>query len=211
MEKLIRKGAEASIYLSKWFEYSAIRKERLPKPYRQKALDDAIRTQRTLREASLIAKAREAGVPTPLIYFVDPKKAEIVMQNLEGKRLKEVFLEDDMALKKKLAREAGRIIAKLHSAGIVHGDLTTSNFIFYDGRLYLIDFGLASQSNKFEDMGVDLKLIKEVLNSAHYTEFQKLYPQIVSGYEEVAGKERTKKVLEVVAEIEKRGRYARVE
>ncbi|HEY4674321.1 MAG TPA: KEOPS complex kinase/ATPase Bud32 [Nitrososphaerales archaeon] len=211
MEKLIRKGAEASIYLSEWFEFSAIRKERLPKHYRQKALDDAIRTQRTLREALLIAKSREAGVPTPLIYFVDPKKAEIIMQNLEGKRLKEIFLEDGMTLKKNLAREAGRMVAKLHSAGIVHGDLTTSNFIFYDDKLYLIDFGLASQSTKFEDMGVDLKLIKEVLNSAHYTEFQKLYPQIVAGYEEVAGKERMKKVLAVVSEIEKRGRYARVE
>jgi len=211
LEKLIRKGAEASIYLSKWFEFSAIRKERLPKPYRQKALDDAIRTQRTLREALLIAKAREAGVSTPLIYFVDAKKAEIIMQNLEGKMLKEIFLEDDMTLKKKLAREVGRMVAKLHSAGIVHGDLTTSNFIFYDGKLHLIDFGLATQSTKFEDMGVDLKLIKEVLNSAHYTEFQKLYPHIVAGYEEVAGKERTKKVLVVVSEIEKRGRYARVE
>jgi len=211
LEKLIRKGAEASIYLSKWFELSAIRKERLPKSYRQKALDDAIRMQRTLREALLIAKAREAGVPTPLIYFIDSKKAEIIMQNLEGKRLKEIFLKGDMALKKKLAREVGRTVARLHSAGIVHGDLTTSNFIFYDNKLYLIDFGLASQSTKFEDMGVDLKLIKEVLNSAHHTEFQKLYPQIVSGYEEVAGEERTKKVLEVVSEIEKRGRYARVE
>ena len=72
MEKLIRKGAEASIYLGRWFELPAVRKERLPKPYRQKALDQAIRTQRTLREASLIVKARQAGVPTPLLYFVDP-------------------------------------------------------------------------------------------------------------------------------------------
>jgi len=211
LEKLIRKGAEASIYLSKWFEFSAIRKERLPKLYRQKALDDAIRTQRTLREALLIAKARESGVPTPLIYFVDPKKAEITMQNLEGKRLKEVFLEDDVALKKKLAKDVGRMVAKLHSAGIIHGDLTTSNFIFNNNKLFLIDFGLAVQSTKQEDMGVDLKLIKEVLNGAHHNDFQKLYSQIVAGYEEVAGKKRTKKVLEVVAEIERRGRYARIE
>jgi len=211
LEKLIRKGAEASIYLSKWFEFSAIRKERLPKPYRQKSLDDAIRTQRTLREALLIAKAREVGVPTPLIYFVDPKKAEIIMQNLEGKRLKEIFLEDGIALKKKLAKDVGMMVAKLHSAGIVHGDLTTSNFIFNNNKLFLIDFGLASQSTKQEDMGVDLKLIKEVLNSAHHNDFQKLYPQIVAGYEEVAGKKRTSKVLEVVSEIERRGRYARVE
>ena len=211
MEKLIRKGAEASIYLSKWFEFSAIRKERLPKPYRQKTLDDAIRTQRTLREALLIARAREAGVPTPLIYFVDPKRAEITMQNLEGERLREILLADDVALKKKLAKDVGRMVAKLHSAGIVHGDLTTSNFIFNNNKLFLIDFGLASQSTKEEDKGVDLKLIKEVLNSGHHDDFQKLYPQIVAGYEEVAGKKRTKRVLGVVAEIERRGRYARVE
>lgn len=211
MEKLIRKGAEASIYLGRWFELPAVRKERLPKHYRQKALDQAIRTQRTLREASLIVKARQAGVPTPLIYFVDPKNGEIIMQHLEGKRLREIFLVGNANLKKSLAREAGRMVAKLHRAGIVHGDLTTSNFIFCDEKLYLIDFGLASQSNKFEDMGVDLHLIKEVLNSAHYGDFQVLFLQIVDGYEEIAGKKTAKKVLEVVAEIERRGRYARVE
>lgn len=211
MEKLIRKGAEASIYLSRWFELPAVRKERLPKHYRQKALDQAIRTQRTLREASLIVKARQAGVPTPLIYFVDPKKGEIIMQYLEGKRLREIFLNSNTNLKKSLAREAGRMVARLHRAGIVHGDLTTSNFIFCDEKSYLIDFGLASQSNKFEDMGVDLHLIKEVLNSAHYEDFQVLFLQIVDGYEEIAGKKTAKKVLEVVAEIERRGRYARVD
>ena len=99
------------------------------------------------------------------------------MQNLEGKRLKEIFLEDGIALKKKLAKDVGMMVAKLHSAGIVHGDLTTSNFIFNNNKLFLIDFGLASQSTKQEDMGVDLKLIKEVLNSAHHNDFQKLYPQ----------------------------------
>lgn len=207
----MRKGAEASIYLSRWFELPAVRKERLPKPYRQKELDQAIRTQRTLREASLIVKARETGVPTPLIYFVDPENGEIIMQHLEGKRLKEIFLDANTSLKKSLAREAGRMVAKLHRAGIVHGDLTTSNFIFWEEKLYLIDFGLASQSNKFEDMGVDLHLIKEVLNSAHHGDFHILFPEIIAGYEEIAGKDRAKKVLGVVAEIERRGRYARVE
>lgn len=211
MAKLLTKGAEASIYLDKWFELSAIRKERHPKPYRQRVLDESIRTQRTTREASLIAKAREAGVPTPIVYFVDSKNAEIVMEYLEGKRLKEIFLDGDSKLRKSLTVEAGRMIAKLHSVGIVHGDLTTSNFVFHNGLLYLIDFGLASQSIKTEDMGVDLKLIKEVLNSAHHGSFQTLYRAIISGYEEVAGKTKTKKVLEIVAEIEKRGRYARVE
>ena len=211
MEKLLRKGAEASIYLSRWFELPAIRKERLPKPYRQKVLDQAIRTQRTLREASLVVKAREVGVPTPLVYFVDPKNGEIIMQYLEGKRLKEIFLDGNTNLKKSLAKEAGRMVAKLHRAGVVHGDLTTSNFIFCDEKLCLIDFGLASQSNRFEDMGVDLHLIKEVLNSAHHGDFQTLFPEIVAGYEEILGKDKTRKVLDVVAEIERRGRYSRVD
>ena len=49
----------------------------------------------------------------------------------------------------------------------MHGDLTTSNFIFYKNTVYVIDFGLSQNTIKPEDHAVDLRLIKEILNSAH--------------------------------------------
>ena len=42
----------------------------------------------------------------------------------------------------------------------MHGDLTTSNFIFYKNQIYIIDFGLSQNSIKPEDHAVDLRLIK---------------------------------------------------
>lgn len=37
----------------------------------------------------------------------------------------------------------GFLIFRLHQQGIIHGDLTTSNMILKDNKLYLIDFGLS--------------------------------------------------------------------
>jgi TP53 regulating kinase-like protein len=102
----------------------------------------------------------------------------------------------------------GRYAALLHSANIVHGDLTTSNFTVND-KLVLLDFGLAYYSERTEDMAVDVRLIKEVFASAHIAT-KGAFASFVDGYESVAGKKRTEKILANVKEIEQRGRYARV-
>ena len=49
----------------------------------------------------------------------------------------------------------------------MHGDLTTSNFILFRHTVFVIDFGLSHNTIKPEDHAVDLRLIKEILNSAH--------------------------------------------
>ena len=67
----------------------------------------------------------------------------------------------------KLSKDMGKLVGTLHKNGIMHGDLTTSNFIFYKNQIYIIDFGLSQNSIKPEDHAVDLRLIKEILNSAH--------------------------------------------
>ncbi len=59
------------------------------------------------------------------------------------------------------------IVGIMHKNGIMHGDLTTSNFILSKNKVYVIDFGLSQKTIKSEDHAVDLSLIKEILNSAH--------------------------------------------
>lgn len=199
--QLLKKGAEADIYLVKWRGVPAVSKVRKEKPYRHRALDSAIRKQRTVHEAGFLSAAKVAGVPTPFVHFVDPDRAEIVMEHVQGRQAKDV-------LDKKLCREMGRHAALLHSANIVHGDLTTSNFIVND-KLVLLDFGLAYYSERTEDMAVDVRLIKEVFASAHIAT-KGAFSSFVDGYESVAGKKRTEKILANVKEIEQRGRYARV-
>lgn len=201
--QLIQRGAEADIYVTEWLGRKAIAKVRAPKPYRHDALDGAVRRQRTVREASLMSDAKADGVSTPFVYFVDPKRAEIVMELIEGRQAKDTL---DLST----CRQIGRHAALLHAANIIHGDLTTSNFIVDGRRLVLLDFGLAYYSERKEDMAVDIRLIKEVFTSAHVG-VKGAFSAFVRGYEGVAGKKKTARILSNVKEIEQRGRYARIE
>ena len=110
----------------------------------------------------------------------------------------------------KTCLQIGKIVVMLHQNGIMHGDLTTSNFILSPKHLFLIDFGLANRTEKPDDHAVDLRLFKEILNSAHASVMEKSWKNFVSGYEKSVGKKHCKKILDLVAVIESRGRYATV-
>ncbi|HEX7031379.1 MAG TPA: KEOPS complex kinase/ATPase Bud32 [Nitrososphaera sp.] len=199
--RLVKKGAEADIYLIEWGCRPAISKVRTPKPYRHSELDQAIRRQRAVHEASFMSAAKSAGVMSPFVHFVDPAKAEIIMEFVQGDNVRDVLTPD-------LCHEMGRYAAMLHARNIIHGDLTTSNFIT-NTKLVLLDFGLSYYSERTEDMATDIRLIKEVFTSAHIA-VKNAFLRFVEGYASVAGKKRTDRILENVREIEQRGRYARV-
>ncbi|OLY80015.1 TP53-regulating kinase [Smittium mucronatum] len=68
--------------------------------------------------------------------------------------------------KEGLGEEVGRVLAKMHDCGIIHGDLTTSNMIFNENEgLVLIDFGLGFSSDLAEDKAVDLYVFERALIS----------------------------------------------
>jgi len=209
--KLIYRGAEADVFEGEWGGPStaAVYKFRKPLPYRLPQLDSEIRAQRTTHEAQIISGARSAGVKVPHLYYVSPAESLIVMERLEGPRLK-ANLEDRNRVTE-LSREFGSAVAKLHRAGIMHGDLTTSNVIVGKQGLHLIDFGLAMHTSKLEDHAVDLRLIKETLVGAHSEVSSLAMGSFLGGYESVVGARRAREVTKKLAEIERRGRYARVE
>jgi TP53 regulating kinase-like protein len=92
----------------------------------------------------------------------------------------------------------------------MHGDLTTSNFIVQKGKVFVIDFGLAQRTDKTEDHAIDLRLFKEILNSAHAHIMEKAWISFLKGYKNVVGISRHNRALIQVAVIESRGRYANV-
>jgi TP53 regulating kinase-like protein len=199
--RLAKKGAEADIYIIEWAGKKAVSKVRTPKPYRHPELDAAIRKHRTIHEASFMSAAKAADVMTPFVHFVDPASAEIIMEFVQGDNVREAITPD-------LCHEMGRYAAMLHTDNIIHGDLTTSNFIA-NKKLVLLDFGLSYYSERTEDMATDIRLIKEIFTSAHIA-VKKAFPSFVEGYTSIAGKNRAGKIMENVKEIEQRGRYARV-
>jgi TP53 regulating kinase-like protein len=82
-----------------------------------------------------------------------------------------------------LCTKLGQAVAGIHNAGVVHGDLTTSNMIAQnvpsavDGssaadtpqslNVVMIDFGLGFQSTSTEDQAVDLYVLERAFTSTH--------------------------------------------
>jgi Mn2+-dependent serine/threonine protein kinase len=197
----IKKGAEAEIWKGFWFDLVSIFKIRVPKAWRHPLLDQKIRTSRTIKEARIIYSAMENSVRVPYIYDVDPENALIVMEFIEGNILKEVFKSNY----KDFSKEIGRIIGKLHSSNIVHGDVTLSNFILSGNEICIIDFGLADFSNRDEDRGIDLHLFLRNLESSFSSIAKECFNYFIEGYSEFF--ENYDEILEKLDEIRKRGRY----
>ncbi len=204
--KLIKKGAEADIYQTKWQNSNAILKIRKIKNYRNQTLDSKIRKQRTIKESQMISQAKEFGIPTPLVYFVNLEKTSILMQEIPGIPVHD--LPESKIIQ--LSKEIGKLVGLLHKNGVMHGDLTTSNFILFKNIIYMIDFGLSQNTIKPEDHAVDLRLIKEILNSAHAKIMQSAWKNFLIGYKSIVGISYHTKIVNLVSDIESRGRYAQV-
>jgi Kae1-associated kinase Bud32 len=189
---LIASGAEALISL----EDGNIIKKRIEKRYRLPEIDRNIRQERTRTEARLISEARRCGIPTPIIR--DVTDFEIRMEYISGTALKNVIIPQ-------LCENTGELIGQLHTCGLIHGDLTTSNILFKDGKLYLIDFGLAYIDNSLEARGVDIHVLFQTFESTHEG-YEDLIEAFIKGYRRTFI--TADEVLERVKEIESRGRYA---
>ncbi|MDH7595835.1 MAG: Kae1-associated kinase Bud32 [Candidatus Bathyarchaeia archaeon] len=205
---LLKKGAEANLFLEKWHGRKVIMKKRLPKHYRLQQLDEQIRTYRTLHEPQLIHRAKEAGVPTPTILMIDPKNSTIIMEFVEGKQVKQVLNHLKKEERLRLCRYIGELIGRLHHKGIIHGDLTTSNMILTPhGKVVFVDFGLGEYSKELEIRGVDLHLMKRALQSTHFRYAEESFGAVMDGYASIVGDNVAENVYEKIREIEKRGRY----
>jgi TP53 regulating kinase-like protein len=197
--KLLFKGAESNIYLTKWYEKVAISKIRIPKAYRQSILDEDLRRRRTINESRMLNLAKEFDLRTPYIYFVDPFRAEIVMEFVPGNRASKV-------LTPKICFDMGRFVSTLHLHNIIHGDLTPTNFIA-NGKITMIDMGLSFYSTRKEDKAMDIRLFKEILKSTFHNSFSKFFGEFLDGYKSVNSKE-LEKILERIDVIETRKRYS---
>lgn len=197
--RLLFKGAESNIYLTKWYNKKAISKIRIPKIYRQRMLDDDLRKRRTISESRMITLVKEFGLRTPYIYFVDPLRAEIVMEFISGIRASKV-------LTSSICFDIGKFVSTLHSFNIIHGDVTPSNFIV-NRKITMIDMGLSFYSTRKEDKAMDIRLFKEILKSTYHSSYSEFFESFLDGYRSINSKE-LEKILKRIDEIDSRKRYA---
>ncbi len=183
-------GGEAEVKIHETF----VEKERISKRYRIRELDDRLRKKRTTSEAKIISAARRAGVPTPII--LDVEDCKIVMERIDGEAVRNV-------INREIAVKIGKNVAKLHSAGIVHGDLTPMNMILKNDLVYFVDFGLAYYDERIEAKGIDIHVFYEALK-ADFDNWDELWDGFLKGYSRY---EKFDEVIDRFREIEMRGRY----
>ena len=195
----MEKGKLVKVYLGGEAEVriyeNVVEKIRKSKRYRHPKLDEMIRKSRTKTEAKIISLARKCGVPTPIILDVEDNK--IVMERIKGKPVKDI-------MSKEISKEIGKLVARLHKAGIIHGDITPMNLIYCNGKIYFVDFGLSFIEDRVEPKGVDLHVYFESLK-AGFDNWLELKEAFIEGYREEY--EKADEVLERAKEIELRGRY----
>jgi len=191
--RIMARGAEGVLTRDRFLGLECVVKNRVRKGYRESELDAKLRTTRTRVEARLLHEAKRAGVRCPVVFSVSG--SELIISFVKGKPLREL-LEEKLECAAYL-RESGEALARLHSAGIIHGDYTTANIIISQDKVWVIDFGLGEFTNDLEEKAVDVLLMKRSLSKEDYEHF-------LEGYRAYADSE---KVLERLREIELRGRY----
>ncbi|ELZ44031.1 bifunctional UGMP family protein/serine/threonine protein kinase [Halorubrum coriense DSM 10284] len=204
-----RRGAEATVEVTGTGGDRRVVKRRVPKSYRHPELDRTLRRDRTVAEARLTSEARRAGVPTPLVSDVDLANATLTLQHVGERDLA-------AALDERSAEAVGRHLARLHGAGIVHGDPTTRNVRVALGgeraerdggagappETYLIDFGLGYHTGHVEDHAMDLHVFEGSVR-ATATDPGPLVAAFEAGYEAVGDGD----VLDRLRDVADRGRY----
>ena len=213
IEKLIHKGAEASLYYGSWFGKEAVFKKRIPKGYRIEQIDKNLCYNRTLNETKALIKVKNYGVLVPPVYEIDTKNSTIVMKYIKGEKLKDILYSLTISKKVHYLKEIGKNIAYLHKNGHIHGDITTSNVILTPTqKLFIVDFGLHDYSDSIEDKSTDLHLFKRVLISSHGSDFTICFDAFLEGYREGYGiekKNECRDILKNISIIESRGRYVK--
>ena len=198
MNTLIAKGAEAELYHLDWH----LKKVRVSKGYRVKEIDDKIRRIRTRSEMKLLEMA-SSFINVPKVLSHNDKEMTIDMEFVEGKKLSDVL--DKIKDRENICFAIGEQVVKLHNNNIIHGDLTTSNMILKDDKVYFVDFGLGFVSIKFEDKAVDLYLLKQALESKHYLNFEDSFKNVLKGYKK--DNKDFDRIMERLNKVESRGRY----
>ncbi|KAH0537683.1 serine/threonine-protein kinase bud32 [Glutinoglossum americanum] len=216
---LLTQGAEALIYKTTYLtpHLPAALKHRPPKPYRHPTLDARLTRHRILSEARILTKCRREGVRVPAVYFVDWEQGWMLMEWIGGGSVRDALAA--FLTKREVGEESvrglmgrvGRAVGRLHVAGVVHGDLTTSNLMLQpttassplDGQVVLIDFGLGAVSVQDEDKAVDLYVLERAFISTH-PKAEGLFQEVLRSYEE--SYKGAKVVLRRLEDVRMRGR-----
>eukprot|EP01083_Nonionella_stella_P043925 118506_1 len=174
-DTIMKQGAEARLFKIEFNGNPTVVKERFSKKYRHPILDKKITKRRTNAEVRAISRCAKLGIRSPKVIHVDLERGRIFMQFIDGETVRDFLVKQKKETDEygdsaaELMRVLGKNLAKMHDGNLIHGDLTTSNFIIENrtSDLVTIDFGLSYQASQPEDKAVDLYVLERAFLSTH--------------------------------------------
>jgi TP53 regulating kinase-like protein len=185
----------------------AVAKERFTKSYRHAILDERLTKHRCRAEARILEKCLKKGhMDVPKVYQI--QGPVLYLEFIDGMTVRDYLLslhtdnkDNEKEYAEGMARHIGTTVGKLHSLGVVHGDLTTSNMMIREANLdishtpgdghmirdlTLIDFGLGKNTTSAEEQAVDLYVLERALLSTHPTLPDTFWDVVMQAYEQAA-------------------------
>ena len=208
---MLSQCAESKVFHCDFYGHKAVQKIRFKKEYRLAVLDSKIREQRTCREARALVRCRKLGVLAPTVYAVDRATCSITMEHIDGMTARDFIVGcQDKRLAVSLLSKIGAVVGRLHEGDIIHGDLTTSNFMLQpeEGleKLVVFDFGLVRDSASAEERAVDLYVLERAVQSSHPHLIDDVEAAVWSGYASTISKAKADSTQQRLQAVRARGR-----
>ncbi len=146
------------------------------------ALGQSENEERLLREVQICRKISHPNVVRVHDFGRFPGGIFIIMEILDGPGL-DVVITNEAPLAvdrvKRLLQEIAGALAEAHRLKIIHRDLKPSNVILVDGRVKVLDFGIARMSDGSEN--INLTRTGEVIGSPMYMAPEQIQGQSLTG------------------------------
>ncbi|MEM7351272.1 MAG: protein kinase, partial [Acidobacteriota bacterium] len=148
------------------------------KRIRREALASDEARRRFRREARAAARLSHPAIVQIHDILEDEEGDSLVMERVHGQSLTRLLTEGPLGVGVvvDLARQIAEGLAAAHAEGIVHRDLKTDNvMVTHEGRVKILDFGLAKQLTRAE---TDLSVAGKIVGTVHA-----MSPEQAQGFE----------------------------
>jgi len=151
-------------------------------------------------EQEVLDKIHYESIPKFIEKLQYDKFTGYVLEYKEGKTFEEIIYVDNYVFSKEEIYEIGlqliNISEYLHSLRIVHRDIRVPNVLYHNGKVILLDFGLARWvNNERYTPDVDFSYLGDFLIHLYYTAYEVVDEVERPWYEELELEEDEKRVL----------------
>ncbi len=128
-------------------------------------------------EGEILSSINHNYIPQFIEKIEKDKFSGYVLEFKEGKTFEEIIFKDNYIFKRKeiykICFQLISILKYLHSMGIVHRDIRVPNTLYNNGKVYLLDFGLARWINDERyTIDEDFSYLGDFLLHLYYTSFE---------------------------------------